>query len=169
MLYIWNIHSSLKYFDNSLKYFDNSLKYFDNSLKNFDNSLKYFDNSLQYFDNKYFWPIILKHFSDCLRKPQVHLVQVWLEDCCCNIGFVNSRFRKLKFVKVYLQLSFRFMPGDTEHVLCYCVYTVRKVLADSLHETDDAIAKLYVTLKFPSIEGNGRKLSHIELSNSVIS
>ena len=39
----------------------------------------------------------------------------------------------------------------------------------SLYVTNTTIAKLYLTKKLSQIEGNGRKFSHKELSNSVIS
>ena len=40
---------------------------------------------------------------------------------------------------------------------------VRKVLADFTEEyvSDDAIAKLYVTVKIHQLEGNGQQFSHI--------
>ena len=51
--------------------------------------------------------------------------------------------------------------------IIYCSVTVCRI---SLYVTDDAIAKLHICdVKFSQIEGNGRKLRHIQLSNSVIS
>ena len=39
----------------------------------------------------------------------------------------------------------------------------------SLYVTDDAISKLYVTVRFRQIEGNSRKFRYIELNISVTS
>ena len=56
-------------------------------------------------------------------------------------------------------------PQDSLHSELYCIYTVSQVLADfAVYDRWHDYEALY-GVKVSQIEGNGRKFSHIELSN----
>ena len=68
-------------------------------------------------------------------------------------GGRTEQRKSRRHVAVYIIWYFNW-----HEILC----TVRQVFSDfAVYGTDDAIAKLYVTKNL--VEGNGRKLSHIEL------
>ena len=66
---------------------------------------------------------------------------------------------EIDHISAKMYLSHLYFPGTL----------LEKFWRILLFVTDDAISKLYVTVRFRQIEGNSRKFRHIELNISVTS
>ena len=98
---------------------------------------------------------------------------------CLNKIVPKSYGQKLKidFLKLHYSLShekIKFYSQSKVNKIKYNIFTPHTLLEKwwriLLYLTDEAIAMLYIyDVKFRHIEGNGRKVRHIELSNCAIS